>query len=81
MFVGVKNKINSIYDDIIWFPMGVYVISSFSFSESLTSVNISISGKDKMCLLDGSVGGQLLANSYDFGTMEEVDEDGNIKLT
>jgi len=32
VYLGVKNNINSNYEDIIWFPQGMYVISSFSSS-------------------------------------------------
>ena len=28
--VGVKNKIDSNYPDIIWFPQGMYIFTSFS---------------------------------------------------
>jgi len=28
--VGLTNKIDSNYPDIIWFPQGLYVITSFS---------------------------------------------------
>lgn len=56
--LGVYNFIDPNYDPIIWFPLGVYVISSFSHSKNTTSTTISISGKDKMCLLDGSISGK-----------------------
>ena len=69
--IGVTNIINTIYPDIIWFDMGVYVITSFNKSKSLNNLNISISGKDKMCRLNGEVGGNIMM-STDFGTIEEV---------
>lgn len=59
VFIGLKNTINSIYDDIIWFKQGTFVITSFSSSYSINSYTINISGQDKMCLLNGTVGGQL----------------------
>lgn len=71
--IGLKNFINPKYNDIIWFPQGVYVITSFNTSLSPNGYNISINGKDKMCLLNGDVGGSLPA-SIDFG-VEEVYED------
>lgn len=55
--IGLKNTINDQYPDIIWFPQGIYVISSFKTYLSTTGFNIYISGKDKMCLLNGDVGG------------------------
>ena len=58
---GIKNYLNDYqhYGEIIWFPLGTYVLTSASCSFSSTSVNISIQGKDKMCLLDGTCGGSL----------------------
>lgn len=75
--IGLKNNINLNYPDIIWFPQGVYVITSFNTALSTSGFNISISGKDKMCLLNGEVGGQLPA-SIDFGVEEYVDLENEI---
>lgn len=72
--VGLKNFINSNYPDIIWFPQGIYIITAFNTSLSANGYNISINGQDKMCLLNGSIGGSLPA-SIDFG-VEEIYEDG-----
>lgn len=63
------KQINSIYDYqtyIVWFPMGVYVITNPSISHSTSGCTISLSCNDKMCLLDGSLGGTLPAE-VDFG--------------
>ena len=58
--VGVKNTIDLIkYPEIIWFPEGHYVISTFSTSQSTNSYTISLQGKDKMCMLNGDVGGEI----------------------
>ena len=77
--IGIKNKINKKYPDIIWFPFGVYVITSFSTSQNVNSYNISISGKDKMCLLNGEIGGAITSLSVDFGTYDITDtETGKI---
>lgn len=74
---GLKNNINPNYPDIIWFPQGVYVITSFNTSLSTSGFNVSISGKDKMCMLNGEVGGSLPA-SVDFGVEEFVDKENQI---
>lgn len=74
--IGVKNTIDSSYPNIIWFNQGIYLISSFNTSRNTTSFNISIQGKDKMCLLNGEAGGTL-ESSIDFGTIEEEDKFGN----
>jgi hypothetical protein len=40
--VGVSNEINSQYPEIIWFPQGIYFISSFNTSRSTNSFTITI---------------------------------------
>jgi hypothetical protein len=73
--IGVKNTINSAMPDIIWFNQGIYLISTFNTSRAANNFSISISGKDKMCLLNGEVGGSL-ESSVDFGSIEEEDVNG-----
>lgn len=74
--IGVKNKIDKNYPDIIWFPQGLYVFTSFSTSLNATSYTISLSGKDKMCLLNGDIDGAL-PHTIDFGTVSEYDKETN----
>ena len=76
--VGLKNYIDPQYDDIIWFPLGEYVLTSFSSVLNGSGFSITISGKDKMCLLNGEVGGALFA-SHDFGTIYTYKNDGTIE--
>ena len=78
--VGVANFINPIYPDIIWFKQGIYVFTSFNTSRSSNSFTISLQGKDKMCLLNGEVGGSL-ESSIDFGVIEEETADGVWQIT
>ena len=73
--IGIKNNINSIYPPVVWFKQGSYVITSFSKSETVTDLTINISGQDKMCLLNGNIGGAL-PEQIDFGTMEIYQDDG-----
>ena len=75
--IGLKNTINSNYPDIIWFPQGVYIITTFNSSQTTNSFNISLTGKDKMCLLNGEISGSIHANSTRFDIIEE--EDGTEK--
>ena len=51
------------------------MINSFNTSRSTNNFTISISGKDKMCLLNGEAGGALEA-PVDFGQIEEEDSNG-----
>ena len=73
--VGLKNLINSNYPEIIWFPMGVYVLTSFSAQENTNSLSISLSGSDKMCLLNGDLAG-VIPSQVDFGQVNEEQADG-----
>lgn len=78
LFIGVTNDIDKTYEDIIWFPQGTYLISSFNTSQGISDYSISIQGCDKMAMLNGSLGGAITALSVDFGTVDEVDEVGAI---
>lgn len=77
--IGLRNFIDPKYEDIIWFPQGTYILTSFNSSLNTQGFQISIQGKDKMCLLDGSVGGNIFA-SHDFGKLEIRYNDGSIKF-
>lgn len=66
LYIGLKNFINPEYADIIYFKMGVFVLTSYNTSFNLQGYQISIQGKDKMCLINGDVGGSLMAET-DFG--------------
>lgn len=57
---------------IIWFKQGIYVCTSYSSSISTTGYTINLQGKDKMCLLNGDVGGTLPALSTDFDKIENI---------
>lgn len=69
--IGIKNETDQYPEyPILWFPQGVFYIDSFSMNSSTTSaVNINLSLKDKMCLLNGDVGGTLPA-SVQFDVMD-----------
>jgi hypothetical protein len=57
--VGIENKINNEYPEIIWFKQGIYVINTLSISSTNQGIQISLQCKDKMCLLNGECGGGL----------------------
>ncbi len=64
IFIGLSNPLREYqkYGKVVWFPLGLYIISSAVVNRSTSGWNISISGKDKMCLLDGTAGGVLPAS-------------------
>ena len=56
------QEIKSVYDyksDLVWFPLGVFIINQPSISHTTGGCTISLSCKDKMCLLNGELGGNL----------------------
>ena len=73
--VGIENHIDNRYPEIIWFKQGTYVFTSISMNVQSNNYTINLSGKDKMCLLNGEVGGSINA-STDFGTIEEYSGSG-----
>ena len=80
--LGVKNPFNDykFYGDIIWFPVGYFLITEAQSSTSATTATITLKGKDKMCLLDGTIGG-VLPSTVSFHEGNEIDENGNITVT
>lgn len=68
--IGVENNIDSRYPDIIWFKYGIFVFTSLNMVVGVNNYTINLQGKDKMCLLNGEVGGTITA-STDFGKIDE----------
>ena len=73
--IGVKNTITG-NPDIVWFDQGVYVISSFSSAYSSNGYTVNISGKDKMCMLNGELGG-VINSSASLDSYDEIDKNNN----
>ena len=73
--IGVVNNIDKTYPDIIWFKQGIYIITNFNTASSTNNFTISLQGKDKMCLLNGEVGGNFMATTY-LDTIEEETKNG-----
>lgn len=81
VLIGYDNPLKSYknYGDIIWFPCGLFVLSSANISRSTSGWNISITGKDKMCLLDGTVGGTLPASITFHESLVQLDN-GDVEI-
>ena len=58
--IGIRNT-TKYYSNhkIIWFPMGIYFLTSFNTSLGTSNLTVSIQGKDKMCGLSGDIGGKM----------------------
>ena len=68
--------------DIIWFPLGTYVIKSANISKNNSGINISLTLNDKCALLNGDMGGifpagVLLSEKEDY----TVGKDGSLTKT
>lgn len=79
--IGYENP-STKYDNfpIIWFPLGLYIITGLSFNKGLNGTSILLNFKDKMCLLNGEFGGVLPAATV-FDNYEIQDNKGNIIIS
>ena len=74
--IGVENnQIEYPEHDIIWFPQGVFCITSCSLTRSSNGRTLSLQLRDKSCLLDGTCGG-LISSSTQFDEYDTIDENG-----
>ena len=73
--IGVKNTVTD-NPDVVWFDQGIYVISSFSSAYSSNGYTVNISGKDKMCMLNGELGGTI-NSSASLDSYDEIDKNNN----
>ena len=75
--IGIKNNTSQYSEyDIIWFPLGTYLISSVSITNTNSQItSASLQLKDKMCLLNGECGG-LLPASVTFSSYDVLDANG-----
>ena len=75
--IGLVNQTKKYKDyDIIWFPQGLFVMINPGISHGTNGTTISVTLKDKMCLLNGECGGTIPASTQ-FDQYETIDEDGN----
>lgn len=74
--IGYKNTTKEYLNyEILWFPLGVYIIYSCSISESNSGHVASLQLQDKMCLLNGTAGGTIPA-ATDFHLKDTIDDNG-----
>ena len=75
--IGLQNNINPQYDKIIWFKQGIYILTEFKTSQQVNNYTISLTGKDKMCLLNGDIGGHFNAET-NLSVENHVQDNGEI---
>ena len=61
--IGLQNNIIGYedYGKIIWFKLGLFILTDFKTTQTLNNYTINLTGKDKMCLLNGDISGNLPA--------------------
>ena len=61
LYIGYKNNLKNYqeYGEILWFKLGVFVFITANFNHSTNSTQISITARDKMCLLNGQIQGTI----------------------
>ena len=58
--IGFKNTTDKYLEyKILWFPLGIYLISNPNLSSGTNGTTISLNLKDKMCQLNGEMGGTI----------------------
>ena len=83
---GFKNTLKNITEwetyknyNIIWFPLGTFVIKAANVSKNNSEINISLTLNDKCALLNGDMGGVIPAATV-FSEMEDYNETGTERI-
>ena len=74
--VDLYIKIDSIELDkeIVWFEQGIFLCTGFTTTQGVNNYTINLSGKDKMCQLNGELGGTFTATTV----LSEYSEDEKV---
>lgn len=76
--IGISNKTNKYKQyPIIWFPMGIFIMSQPSISRGNNGTRINMQLKDKMCTLNGECGGIIPAAAR-FDVLEYYNEENKL---
>lgn len=60
LFIGLENFTNRFKEEpIIWFNMGIFILTEPSFSHGIGETTITFSAQDKMSMMNGTIGGKL----------------------
>lgn len=75
--IGLKNTTYDKYKqyETIWFPQGLFIMCGVNISHNTQGSNISLTLKDKMCLLNGDVAG-CLPSTIEFDKYDTHTADG-----
>ena len=73
-FGNVTNNIinyQDLYGKLVWFPLGLFVMFNPSIAHGMQGVTINMQLKDKMCLLNGDLGGEI-HSSVQFSNQDQI---------
>lgn len=74
--VGITNTTFKYQEyPIIWYPLGLYVITEAQVNRGKENITISVNLKDKMCLMNGDCGGTIPAAAT-LSEYDTIDENG-----
>ena len=74
--VGIKNTTFQYPEyPIIWYPLGLYIVTEAQVNRGKENITISVNLKDKMCLLNGECGGTIPAAAT-LSEYDTIDEHG-----
>lgn len=74
--IGFKNISGKYTEyDMIYFPLGIFVITNPNITKNAQGITASLQLKDKMCLLNGDCGGVIPA-AVNFNEYDTVDNNG-----
>jgi hypothetical protein len=84
LYKGVTNTLAAAgyypEHDIIWYPLGLFVVKTGSTSRNASGINISLNILDKCALLNGDLGGVIPAATI-FSESELYNETGTERIT
>ena len=68
---------------IIWYPLGMYVVTEAQVNRGKENITVSVNLKDKMCLLNGECGGTIpaAATLSEYDTIDESGREISKKIT
>lgn len=62
LYIGLENNTKEFEEDkVIWFNMGIYILTEPAISHEIDMTTLSIACQDKMSMMNGVIGGKLTA--------------------
>ncbi len=80
--LGVSNNLPQYREmgDVVWFNLGIFILTNANMNRSLSGNSLSITAQDKMALLTGDIGG-VIEGMLEVNRVAVIDDDGNESLS